>query len=53
MFAHKIIINCTHQNVLRFLPPLIVERKHVDTLCSALSESLERTMKKELPLAIE
>jgi predicted acetylornithine/succinylornithine family transaminase len=53
MLARKIIINCTHQNVLRFLPPLIVERKHVDTLCSALSESLEQTMKKELPLAIE
>ena len=31
-----VIINSTHETVLRFLPPLIVEKKHVDQLASAL-----------------
>ena len=31
-----VIINSTHETVLRFLPPLIVEKKHVDLLCSTL-----------------
>jgi len=30
------LMNCTQEKVLRFLPPLIVERKHVDELISAL-----------------
>lgn len=30
------IINSTHDTVLRFLPPLVVEKKQVDMLCVAL-----------------
>ena len=41
MLEKKILINCTHGNVLRFLPPFIVERKHVDDLCAALREVLD------------
>lgn len=31
-----ILINCTAGNVLRFIPPLIVQRKHIDTLVDLL-----------------
>jgi acetylornithine/N-succinyldiaminopimelate aminotransferase len=30
------VLNCTQTNVLRFLPPLILERRHVDELMAAL-----------------
>ncbi len=30
------LINCTQEKVLRFLPPLILERRHVDQLIAAL-----------------
>ncbi len=40
MLERKIIINCTHTNVLRFLPPLIAQREHVDTVCNVLREVL-------------
>ncbi len=30
------LINCTQEKVLRFLPPLILERQHVDQLITAL-----------------
>lgn len=33
---HGVIINSTHDTALRFLPPLIVEREHVDLLCATL-----------------
>jgi acetylornithine aminotransferase/acetylornithine/N-succinyldiaminopimelate aminotransferase len=35
-----IIINRTHDTVLRFLPPYIIERKHVDEVVSALNAAL-------------
>ena len=34
--AAGVLINCTQEQVLRFLPPLILERKHVDELIAAL-----------------
>ena len=34
------IINCTHDTVLRFVPPLIVERKEIDRLIDILDEAL-------------
>lgn len=40
MLEQRIIINCTHGNVLRFLPPLVVERKHIDELCQTLGIEL-------------
>ncbi len=36
MMAQHIIINRTSETVLRFLPPYILERKHVDMAIAAL-----------------
>ncbi|HEX7730402.1 MAG TPA: aspartate aminotransferase family protein [Terracidiphilus sp.] len=38
MLKRHIIINCTSDTVLRFLPPYILEREHVDTAIAALDE---------------
>jgi acetylornithine aminotransferase/acetylornithine/N-succinyldiaminopimelate aminotransferase len=35
-----VIFNCTQEKVLRFLPPLIIERRHVDELMAALKPIL-------------
>jgi acetylornithine/N-succinyldiaminopimelate aminotransferase len=35
-----VLMNCTQEKVLRFLPPLILERCHVDQLISALESIL-------------
>ena len=40
MLERKIIINRTHEFTLRFLPPYIVERKHVDQVVEALDSIL-------------
>jgi acetylornithine/N-succinyldiaminopimelate aminotransferase len=40
MMARHIIINRTSDTVLRFLPPYVLERKHVDTAIAALDEIL-------------
>ena len=49
MLEHKIIINCTHVNVLRFLPPLIAQREHVDAICKVLREVLSSHLTKNQP----
>jgi acetylornithine aminotransferase/acetylornithine/N-succinyldiaminopimelate aminotransferase len=41
MMERRIIINRTSETVLRFLPPFILERKHVETAISALDELLK------------
>ena len=49
-----IIINRTHETVLRFLPPYVIQKKHVDQLIGALDAALhknaesayEKTLKK-------
>ncbi len=38
MLRRRIVINCTSDTVLRFLPPYILEREHVDTAMAALDE---------------
>ena len=38
MLKRKIVINCTSDTVLRFLPPYILQRGHVDTAIAALDE---------------
>jgi len=38
MLKRRILINCTSETVLRFLPPFIVERAHVDAAIEALDE---------------
>jgi len=42
MLKRKILINCTSDTVLRFLPPYILERSHVDTAIAALDEIFTR-----------
>jgi acetylornithine/N-succinyldiaminopimelate aminotransferase len=39
LMEHHIIINRTSETVLRFLPPYILERKHVDIAIRALDEA--------------
>jgi acetylornithine aminotransferase/acetylornithine/N-succinyldiaminopimelate aminotransferase len=38
MLKRRILINCTSDTVLRFLPPFIVERAHIDQAIAALDE---------------
>jgi acetylornithine/N-succinyldiaminopimelate aminotransferase len=38
MLKRHIVINCTSDTVLRFLPPYILEQAHVDTTIAALDE---------------
>ena len=38
MLKRRILINCTSDTVLRFLPPFILERSQVDTAIAALDE---------------
>ena len=40
LFEKGIIINRTHDTVLRFLPPYIIEKEHVDQVISALDQAL-------------
>ena len=40
MLKRRILINCTSDTVLRFLPPYILKRAHVDTAIAALDEIL-------------
>jgi acetylornithine/N-succinyldiaminopimelate aminotransferase len=38
MLKRRILINCTSDTVLRFLPPFIVEKAHIDMAIAALDE---------------
>jgi acetylornithine/N-succinyldiaminopimelate aminotransferase len=40
LLANGILINRTHDTVLRFLPPYIIEKKHVDEVIQALDYAL-------------
>jgi acetylornithine/N-succinyldiaminopimelate aminotransferase len=40
LMQRRILINCTHETVLRFLPPYIIENKHVDRLIRELDAAL-------------
>lgn len=35
------LINCTHETVLRFVPPLVIEKDEIDRLVTALDEVLK------------
>lgn len=41
LLQQGILINRTHDTVLRFLPPYIVEKKHVDEVIRALARALD------------
>jgi acetylornithine/N-succinyldiaminopimelate aminotransferase len=36
------LINCTADTVLRFLPPYIIEKQHIDELVAALDKIFEQ-----------
>jgi len=36
------LVNCIKQNILRFIPPLIITKKEIDGLIETLSQSLEK-----------
>ena len=40
LLGDGIIINRTHETVLRFLPPYIIEKKHIDQVIRALDQAL-------------
>ncbi len=40
LLEQGILINRTHDTVLRFLPPYIIEKKHVDQVIRALDRAL-------------
>jgi acetylornithine aminotransferase/acetylornithine/N-succinyldiaminopimelate aminotransferase len=40
LLTKGILINRTHDTVLRFLPPYIAEKKHVDQVINALDSAL-------------
>jgi acetylornithine aminotransferase/acetylornithine/N-succinyldiaminopimelate aminotransferase len=41
LLKQGILINRTHETVLRFLPPYIIEKKHIDELIAALDSALQ------------
>jgi len=41
MLQQKILINCTTDTVLRFLPPYVLQKEHVDEAIAALDEILK------------
>ena len=45
-----ILINRTHDTVLRFLPPYIIQRKHVDEVVCALDKALRLPMSAASPV---
>ncbi|HEY5055301.1 MAG TPA: aspartate aminotransferase family protein [Acidobacteriaceae bacterium] len=49
MMAQRIIINRTSETVLRFLPPFVLERKHVDQAVAALDGILAGAMAGQAP----
>jgi acetylornithine/N-succinyldiaminopimelate aminotransferase len=42
LLQEGIIINRTHETVLRFLPPYVIQKKHVDQVINALDAALQR-----------
>ena len=40
LLDHGILINRTHETVLRFLPPYVIQKKHVDKVMRALDSAL-------------
>ena len=42
LLLEGIIINRTHETVLRFLPPYVIQKKHVDQLVKALGAALHK-----------
>ena len=52
MLERGFLMNCTHDTVLRFLPPLIVDKKLVDLACETLDTILTESEKPQAPQVI-
>jgi acetylornithine aminotransferase/acetylornithine/N-succinyldiaminopimelate aminotransferase len=54
LLKKRILINRTHETVLRFLPPYIIREKHVDEVIRALDSALtsEAMKRQRMPPAI-
>jgi len=53
LLQNKILINRTHETVLRFLPPYIIQEKHVDHVIRALDSALSSSALKRQRLATQ
>jgi acetylornithine/N-succinyldiaminopimelate aminotransferase len=53
LMQRHILINRTHETVLRFLPPFLITQEHVDQLISALDELLTLNTPAYAPLTTE
>jgi acetylornithine aminotransferase/acetylornithine/N-succinyldiaminopimelate aminotransferase len=53
LLQEGIIINRTHETVLRFLPPYIIQKKHIDQLIKALDLALLQSARSTQKLSIE
>ena len=42
--TRKVLVNCTAERILRFIPPLIISQKEVDQLLKVLSDSLMKRL---------
>ncbi len=49
MLKRRILINRTHENVLRFLPPYLVTKDHMDLAAAALDEQLAECAEHNMP----
>jgi acetylornithine aminotransferase/acetylornithine/N-succinyldiaminopimelate aminotransferase len=47
MLEQRVILNRTDETVLRFLPPFIVKKKHVDEVIQKLDKALSSQARKE------
>src|SRR5437016_1002408 len=52
LLGQGILINRTHDTVLRFLPPYVIEKKHVDEVIRALDRALKNTTTHVGPAAL-
>jgi len=46
LLVKGILINRTHETVLRFLPPYNIEKRHVDEVVHALDQALQNSKTK-------
>jgi acetylornithine/N-succinyldiaminopimelate aminotransferase len=53
LLQEGIIINRTHETVLRFLPPYIIQKKHIDQLIKALDAALLQSARSTQKLSNE
>ncbi len=48
LMSNGVLANCTNGNVIRLLPPLVIEDEHVDILMAAMEKSLDEFMSKSI-----